>query len=112
MKTIQITLGILLISSLLAFNSDHEEHDKLIGTYGHKASYAIIINPDVTFTYIDNTKSKNINVSGKWEIIGKELILKSNSKSKMRSKWTLVNKDLCLKSKKGFTFYTLCKNCD
>ncbi|WP_299203478.1 hypothetical protein [Brumimicrobium sp.] len=112
MKTLQITLGLLLISSLFAFDLEDYEHEKFIGTYGHKASYAIIINPDMTFTYIDNTNNKNISISGKWEYKGKEIHLKSNSRSKIRSKWTLINKDSCLKSKKGFTYYTLCRNCD
>lgn len=112
MKTAQFILGILFISTFLAFTSFKDNHDKFIGVYGSKGSYAIIINPDKTFTYIDNTQIKNINVSGKWEVKGKELILNSDTKSKMISKWTLTNKDSCLKSKKGFTIYTLCRKCD
>ncbi|PWH86471.1 hypothetical protein [Brumimicrobium oceani] len=112
MKTVQFVLGTLVISTLFAFASLKDHPDQFIGVYGSKGSYAIIINPDMTFTYIDNTQTKNINVSGKWEFKGKEITLKSDTKSKMISKWTLTNKDSCLKSKKGFTFYTLCRNCE
>ncbi len=111
MKTIKLTLGIALISALFAFTTFTSSNQKLIGNYGEKNTFQIVLNEDNTFTYFEQSNRKNVETTGKWEIVNEELFLKSDNNSKIKTKWRLANGGSCLRTKKGFTIYTLCRKC-
>ena len=87
----------------------------IIGTYGVSATdnsqIKLIIHPDHTFSYQDfSNADKKISVEGNWSIRGKKVRLHStNSGTNFHRVWTIVNEGQVAKSRKGLSFYRLCK---
>jgi hypothetical protein len=109
-KILTVLTTIILMSS---FTNKHS--NEFIGTYGVSASdpsqIKLTINPDRTFNYQDFSDSdKNIVVEGNWTLKGKKVVLKSNdTKTRFHDVWTFEKNGHVAKSRKGLTFYRLCK---
>lgn len=103
-------LAVLVTFSLMSFT---KSTDFIIGTYGVSNSDQIklTLNSDHTFKYQDLTNQDNkIIVSGNWTFKGKKLVLVNNeSKHKFHDTWTFINEGQVAKSRKGLTFYRLCR---
>jgi hypothetical protein len=109
-KILTILLAVILWSSFTDKNAN-----LFIGTYGSSSSdpaqIKLTINPDHTFYYQDFSVSGNkIVVKGKWSLIGKKVLLSNNgNKTRFHNIWSFVNEGQVAKSRKGFTFYRLCR---
>lgn len=108
---------ILFVSTLatLSFTKYPENH--LAGTYGVSkedlSQIRLTLNEDHSFTYQDfSNSSKRIAVEGNWELKGKFVVLENtDSKYSFHRKWKISKNGMIAKSRKGMTFYRLCK-CD
>ncbi len=85
------------------------------GTYGVSGSdpsqIKLTINTNHTFYYQDYSSAANkIVVKGNWTLNGKKVALNDNSSEKnFHSVWTFAENGRIAKSRKGLTFYRLCK---
>ncbi len=109
-KILTVLATIILTSSF----TDKYAHE-LIGTYGVSASdpaqIKLTINSDHTFYYQDLSipDKKNV-VTGNWTLKGKKLLLNDNNSGKnFHNVWTFSEDGQVAKSRKGLTFYRLCK---
>ena len=86
-----------------------------IGTYevseSDPSQIKLTINRDHTFYYQDfSINDKKIVVKGTWTLQGKRIILHgSNSEKKYHNVWTISEDGKVAKSRKGLTFYKICK---
>lgn len=89
--------------------------DGFIGTYGvgpnNPSKIELTINEDHSFSYQDySNPSKEIDVSGTWEIqSGKIVLMNYYSLFSIHDKWKIEEHGMIAKSRKGMTFYTLHK---
>jgi hypothetical protein len=110
MKFLTMLMTIILLSSF----TDKKASD-FIGTYGVSSSdpsqIKLTINADHTFYYQDFSVSDNkIVVKGNWTQKGGKVVLRdSDSKMKFHNVWNFVENGQVAKSRKGITFYRLCK---
>ncbi len=109
-KFLTTLMTIIILSSFTGKNSN-----EIIGTYGVSASnpsqIKLTINSDNTFYYQDfSIADKKIIIKGNWILKGKKVILKNNSfNKKFHNVWTIIDNGHVAKSRKGLTFYRLCK---
>lgn len=88
------------------------------GTYGVSAADAsqikLTINADHTFYYQDfSIPDKKMIINGNWTLNGKKILLADNhSKKNFHNVWTFEENGAVAKSRKGLTFYRLCKIAD
>lgn len=105
---------LLVWITLSAFSLD--KNNSYVGNFGvsetDPSSIRLEIRTDKTFSFRDfSNPSKKIDVSGNWEYYGDGIRLKDfSSRYSFHTKWKLVNNGKGIKSKKGMTFYTLCRN--
>lgn len=112
-KTIQLltTMTILLVCASFT-GKDATEY---IGTYGVSASdpaeITLILRSDHHFYYQDfSNVHQKIAVNGNWELNGKKVVLTADGAvKKFHHVWTFDANGNVAKSRKGLTFYRLCK---
>lgn len=104
-----------LISVVMIMSSFVKNTDQFIGTYSVAAAdlsqIKLTINADHTFYYQDlSVANKKIVVNGNWITKGNKIILKNNDLEKdFHHVWTFDKNGQVAKSRKGLTFYRLCK---
>jgi len=109
-RILAIVATTILMSAFTRINSGG-----FIGTYGVSSSdpsqIKLTINADNTFYYQDfSVSDKKIIVEGNWMLKGKKVVLKSNvSGKRFHDVWTFVEDGQVAKSRKGLTFYRLCR---
>lgn len=112
-KAIKLFTALAAIIVLYSFTNKHT--NGFIGTYGVSDSdpseIKLTINPDHTFYYQDFSNSTNkIKMNGTWTLKKKKLILNSTtSGTKFHNVWTIDENGQVAKSRKGLTFYRLCR---
>ena len=113
LKTLKISLVGL---SLLIFQSFKiKTNNNIIGTYGvsinDPSGIQLVINEDQTFSYKDfSNPKKTINTTGTWKTSKGIVILTStNFTGTFHNKWKFTEDGDIAKSRKGITYYTLCK---
>lgn len=111
-----VILSFVLAVGFLTFTSFSKlDNEYFVGTYGisptNNSLIKLSIHSDFTFTYQDLTNPKNvIDVQGMWIKKGNRIVLKSSGlNDKFHNVWKFHNNGLVAKSRKGFTFYRLCK---
>ena len=88
---------------------------EFIGTYGvspsDPAQIKLTINSDHTFYYQDfSVGDKKIVVEGNWSLKGGKVVLNDkDSGKKFHNVWSFVENGQVAKSRRGITFYRLCK---
>jgi hypothetical protein len=109
-KLLTAVMAILLLSSFTDKNTN-----EFIGTYGVSSSdpaqIKLTIHSDYTFFYQDfSVADKKIVVKGNWIQKGQKIVLNSlTSGEKFHNVWSFVENGQVAKSRKGFSFYRLCK---
>jgi hypothetical protein len=109
-KTLSAVISIILLSSF-----SNRNVDEFTGTYGVSNSdtdqIRLTINSDHTFYYQDfSIPDKEIVVKGNWTMKNKKVVLNSpSSEGKFHNVWSFVDNGQVAKSRKGLTFYRLCK---
>jgi hypothetical protein len=112
-KIIQTTFITGVLLTLFSFTIKSEFN--FAGTYGVTANdpsaIELKLNEDKSFTFKDfSNPEKQIDVKGNWEIKNNQVHLKNyNSEFSFHTKWKILNDGTVAKSRKGLTFYTLCK---
>ncbi len=122
MKTISTCMWIcvLIVSFSFTISDDRPKTAGVAGKYGvcsyaeapaQEISVELTLNPDNTFHYIDNSNTENkIDVSGKWTLYEGDIYLTDYPTGKSIHKiWKTEKDSSCLKSRKGMTYYRLCK---
>ncbi len=112
MKATILTLT-LLATVILMSSFSIKNTDQFTGTYGVSASdpaqIKLILNPDHTFYYQDfSISDKKIVTRGNWTVKGNKVVLEDND-IKFHTVWTFEKNGEVAKSRKGLTFYRLCK---
>lgn len=110
-KTIKFLTTLMTIIFLSSFTN--KSSNDFIGTYGVSADDAsqikLIINADHTFYYQDfSISDKKIATKGSWTLRGNKVVLKNNG-LKFHNVWTFEKNGEVAKSRKGLSFYKLCK---
>ncbi len=109
----KLLLITFLLSTSFAFTDNAD--NKIIGTYGvsenDPSQIELIINDDYSFTYQDFSNSKQkIQVYGTWKLKNNAIILHSNqADAQFHNKWRISEDGHIAKSRKGLTFYKLCR---
>ncbi|HSF89693.1 MAG TPA: hypothetical protein VLA46_09765 [Saprospiraceae bacterium] len=109
-KILTVVMAVILMSSFTNKNAS-----EFIGTYSvsetDPAHITLTINADQTFTYQDFSSPENkIDVRGNWTLKGQKVILQDNtSRMKFHDVWSFDNHGQVAKSRKGLSFYRLCK---
>jgi len=104
-----------LVTIILMSSFTNKNASEFIGTYGvsetDPARITLTINADQTFSYQDlSVPDKKIAVKGNWTLKGQKVILHDNSSNiKFHDVWSFEDKGQVAKSRKGFSFYRLCK---
>ncbi|MFD1551116.1 hypothetical protein DNU06_04040 [Putridiphycobacter roseus] len=119
MKSFTILFTALFFYGLSGFVSPDNNLKDLIGTYSvcqiENYPVALTLNQDLSFTYRDKTDLSNpIVVSGAWSMDKNTIILKDkNGSTNFHRKWKLKKDNCGIASRKGMSFYSLCKldNC-
>ncbi|MEZ4827764.1 MAG: hypothetical protein R3C61_15990 [Bacteroidia bacterium] len=112
-KAIQLLTALMTIFVLSSFTNPYAH--EFTGTYGVSESdpsqIQLTINPDNTFYFQDfSVPEKKIVAKGTWSMKGKRIILEqNNANEKFHNVWTILESGQVAKSRKGFTFYRLCK---
>ena len=111
----KIKILTVLATMIIMSSFTNKDADEFIGTYGVSQSdisqIKLTINSDHTFYYQDfsNTDNKII-TEGTWTQKGIKVFLKDNtSGKKFHNVWTFVENGQIAKSRKGLTYYRLCK---
>lgn len=104
-------LSILVITMIFSFTVKNNE--TFIGTYGvsdsNPAQIKLKINTDQTFEYQDfSVSNKKINIKGTWNLKNKKVFL-NHEQTKFHNLWSFENDGQIAKSRKGLSFYRLCK---
>ena len=113
LQTMKFLTGLLAIIFLTSFTDKNT--NEFIGTYGVSASdpsqIKLTINSDNTFYYQDfSAPDKKIIIKGNWTIKGKKVLLKDNgTNGKFHDVWTILEDGKVAKSRKGLTYYRLCR---
>ena len=81
------------------------------GEINGKTIVELNLSEDHTFKYKDHSvKSKLVGVTGTWSLKNNRIHLKSNTNSpRFHNTWKLNKEGNCIKSRKGLTYYRLCK---
>ncbi|MBK7880518.1 MAG: hypothetical protein WBP33_11345 [Saprospiraceae bacterium] len=109
-KFLATWMTIIFLSSFTEKNTN-----EFIGTYGVSGSdpsqIKLTLHSDNTFFYQDlSNTDKKIVIKGNWTSKGKKVFLKDNSSDKkFHNVWTFLENGHVAKSRKGLTFYRLCK---
>lgn len=117
MKTTTQFFTLLAAALLLSSFSFTNPYD-FIGTYGvseaDPAQIQLVIRADQTFTYQDMSSASNkINVSGSWTYTnGKVTLTDAKSDVRFHNVWSIEKDGQVAKSRKGLSFYRLCKISD
>jgi hypothetical protein len=104
-----------LMTMILLSSFTYENHDEITRTCGVSVSdpsqIKLTINPDHTFYYQDFSISDNrIIIRGQWTLSGNKVRLKDHKSSKKFHKvWVITKNGQVAKSRKGITFYRLCR---
>ncbi len=112
-KTTQILTAVLTVILLSSFTNKNP--GEFIGTYSvsetDPAQITLTIHADHTFSYQDFSASdKIIAVEGKWTMKGQKVILQDNSTGiKFHNVWSFDDNGQVAKSRKGLSFYRLCR---
>lgn len=113
MKTIKTFVA---LSAFVLFSAFAENNSStFIGTYSvsdkDPSQIKLTLNSDHTFYYQDfSNPNQKIAVEGNWTMRGKKLVLASSKGDKDFHKvWTFVENGQIAKSRKGLSFYRLCK---
>ncbi|MCE3227560.1 MAG: hypothetical protein K0S32_2111 [Bacteroidetes bacterium] len=117
MKKINLLLIVLFAFASSSFKTKPARILKT-GTYGvcdcsdntgKPVSIELKLNNDNTFSYVDNTVSAKVKVTGNYSIKGNTIYLENyKSDSRIHSKWTIDNNEKCLKSRKNLEWRRLC----
>lgn len=109
----KILIALITIVFLSSFTTKNST--VYIGTYGVSDSdpsqIKLSIYSDQTFTYQDfSIPDKKINVKGNWTQKGAKLILSANHFGhKFHKVWSFTKNGQVARSRRGITFYRLCK---
>lgn len=112
-KTLTILLSTLVALVLFSFVS--EPRLPFIGTYGvgdsDPSQIRLTLNEDHSYAYCDfSDPTKKINVNGTWMQKGKTVVLSIPASGyAFHNKWTFDEKGRIAKSRKGLSFYRLCR---
>ncbi|MCC7298661.1 MAG: hypothetical protein IT244_10045 [Bacteroidia bacterium] len=106
------TLALLASFALLSAFSKHTANN-FIGTFSSSASdpaqIKLTLNADFSYQYQDYSDTKNkINSSGTYALKGNKVVLE-NLGSAFHTVWTFDKNGTAAKSRKGLSFYRLCK---
>ncbi|HNP47885.1 MAG TPA: hypothetical protein PKL85_03565 [Bacteroidia bacterium] len=113
MKNNWKSLKILFAALILSYTS--YSRNLTFGTYGvsekDPSDIQLTINSDHTFFYQDfSDPSNKISVHGEWRESGSKIILKGDKNEKgFHRVWTFHQNGNVAKSRKGLSFYRLCK---
>jgi hypothetical protein len=113
----KITIKILMLVTLFVLSSSftHSSQNSFIGTFGVMASnpsqIKLVLNADHTFYYQDfSVSTQKIIVDGKWTLKGKNVLLQtSNTNKRFHNVWSFEKNGTVAKSRKGLTYYRLCR---
>jgi hypothetical protein len=114
-KLISVTIFAACLLFLSAFRMAPIAPD-FIGTYGvsadDPANISLSLHENHTFTYRDfSNPNQKIDVAGTWELHGKAIVLRaSHSAPKFHTVWRFSRQGAVATSRKGMTFYSLCKH--
>ncbi len=110
-KLLTALMTIILLSSFTTKNAND-----FIGTYGVSASdpaqITLTIHADHTFSYQDfSTPDQKITVKGNWTLKGQKVILQdtNSADTKFYNVWSFVENGQVAKSRRGLSFYRLCR---
>ncbi len=113
MNTFKISAISLMLLVFQSFTV--ETTSTIIGAYGVSSNdpsgIALAINENHTFSYTDfSNPEKKINASGTWKTNKGFVVLTSiNYQGTFHNKWKFNSDGDIAKSRKGITYYTLCK---
>lgn len=108
------TMVLLAIVILMSSFSKMDVH-QFAGTYGvsvnNPSQIRLTINADHTFYYQDfSIANQKIEVKGFWTLRGNKVVLNDNGTDvKFHNVWTFDKNAQLTRSRKGLTFYSLCK---
>jgi hypothetical protein len=118
MNNSKFLLLVLLAFSALSFQIDTFKNDPILGKYGVNACCSeakiaspieLQLNPDHTFSYLDNSVSNKVSTKGTWTIKNNHVVLGNYPTSlKIHQKWTIDKNAQCLKSRMGLNFRRIC----
>ena len=106
-----LAVTIVFITTVSFTNATYD----FIGTYGvyenDPSNIKLTIDENHTYSYQDFSDPKNkINITGNWELKGNTVELKTNNiQYTFHNKWKFSKNGQIAKSRKGLTYYTLCK---
>lgn len=108
-----ITTLTLIVTVVLMTSFTKKNADQFIGTYGVSSTdpsqIKLIINSNHTFYYQDFSNSdKKIVSKGNWTLRRNKGVLKDKN-IKFHNVWIFNKTGVVAKSRKGLTFYRLCK---
>lgn len=112
-KTTKILTALMTIFLMSSFTNKNAS--EFIGTYGvsesDPARITLTINADQTFSYQDlSVPDKKIAAKGNWTLKGQKVILHDQSTGiKFHDTWTFEDNGQVAKSRKGLSFYRLCR---
>lgn len=112
-KANKILTALMTIIVLSSFTNKNP--GEFIGTYSvsetDPSHITLTLNADHTFSYQDFSASdKKIAVEGNWTMKGQKVILQDNSTGmKFHDVWSFDEMGQVAKSRKGLSFYRLCK---
>ena len=112
-KTTQLLTALMTIILMSSFTN--KDSNAFIGTYGvsetDPAHITLTINADQTFSYQDlSVPDKKIIVKGNWTLKGQKVfLLDTNAGIKFHDVWSFEDNGQVAKSRKGLSFYRLCR---
>lgn len=108
----------LFAFSALSFQFDNSKNDLILGKYGVNACCSgskiaspieLQLNPDHTFSYLDNSVSNKVSTKGTWTMKNNHVVLGNYPTTlKIHQKWTIDKSAKCIKSRMGMHFRRLC----
>ena len=114
MKT-SINSLVLLTLFVLYSSFTCSTQNSFIGTFGvtalNPSQIKLTLNGDYTFYYQDfSVSTQKIIVDGKWTLKGKNVLLQtSNTNKRFHNVWSFEKNGTVAKSRKGLTYYRLCR---
>lgn len=112
-KPTQILTAVMTIILMSSFTNKNTPD--FMGTYSvsesDPARIILTINADQTYSFQDwSASDKKITIKGNWTLKGQKVVLHDNSSGiKFHDEWTFDDEGQVAKSRKGFSFYRLCK---
>lgn len=81
------------------------------GTQAHVLTVELTLNPDNTFTYVDNSNDdEKINITGTWSLYEGDIYLANYPAGiKIFRIWKAEKNFAAIKSRKGTAYYRLCR---